>query len=443
MSDKIYLGNKLGDFETSESLSPVSCVILKVDGETEFVAGDDSGRTIEKTCAWGTQAMADSILAALRGVNYTPFDGRNALLDPAAEIGDTITVSGHSGTLVGIGRQLDRLCEADVFAPGADELEDEFFYKPREQRELDRVLKQAYSRITKTADQILLEVARVDESVASLAVTADAIVGRVESVEDGFAEIALTIDGLTVTDDNGTTRIKGNSIETDSLYVKAANIRGTLTAGELQGDIIYLYDDDGRKVAKFKVNAAQTADYKLDITADAIAITTTDAGAYVFLGNADGAYFQLAGTRAYFGAHVRPDSDGGYDLGGSSYRWGNIYAANDIIQTSDKKKKKNISYTLDKFDVFFDGLMPGTYQMIDGKRDHVGLVAQDIEANLEKCGISTAEFAGFVKAEREDGNGYDYGLRYGEFVALLIDQVQKLKARVNTLEDKHGSKKSA
>lgn len=484
--DKIYLGNKLEGFESSEPFAPITRIILKVDGETEYVSGDESGRTIEKACAWGSQKMADSILNSLRGVEYTPFEGRNALLDPAAEIGDAITVAGQYGILAGMSRNLDRLFEADVFAPGADELEDEFQYKPREERELDRIQKRAYSRISKTADQILLEVSneleglsasvnveldsisaqvvgtqnaisilelevdgitqRVQDAEGNLAemeLTASGLVTRVEDVEDGFAELEFTLDGLTITDADGTTRINGSAIYTNNLYVKAANITGILTAHELQGDTIYLYDDDGNYAASLTVNTASTADYKLDIKAEAIAITTEEPGAYVFLGNADGAYFQLAGTRAYFGAHVRPDSDGGYDLGGSSYRWKNIYATNDIIQTSDKKKKKNISYTLDKFDIFFDGLKPGTYQMIDGKRDHTGLVAQDVEANLEKCGITPEEFAGFVKAEREDGNGYDYGLRYGEFVALLIDQVQKLKARMNTWEDKHGSKKSA
>lgn len=441
MFDKHYIGLDLTSFENNGTLDKVSRITLMLDDGNALTAGDDTGIELVANCPHASQGMVDALLSNLKGFQYKMFSAGDANIDPAAELGDGATAGGVYSTISRIDD--DGSGYMSVSAPGEAEEKDEFPGVGPMTREFNRQIAATRSSISKTADQILLEVARVDESVASLAVTADEIVGRVESVEDGFAEIALTIDGLTVTDDNGTTRIKGNSIETDSLYVKAANIRGTLTAGELQGDIIYLYDDDGRKVAKFKVNAAQTADYKLDITADAIAITTTDAGAYVFLGNADGAYFQLAGTRAYFGAHVRPDSDGGYDLGGSSYRWGNIYAANDIIQTSDKKKKKNISYTLDKFDIFFDGLLPGTYQLIDGKRDHVGLVAQDIEENLEKCGISTAEFAGFVKAEREDGNGYDYGLRYGEFVALLIDQVQKLKARVNTLEDKHGSKKSA
>lgn len=484
MSDKIYLGNKLESFESGETFLPVSRVILKVDGETQYVAGDESGRTIEKSCAWASQEMANSILASLKNVQYVPFDGNNALLDPAAELGDAITAAGKYGMLAEMSRQLDRQYLAEVSAPGADELDDEFPYTPRERREIDRVLGKAYSRITKTAEQIRLEVSneleglsasvdiKVDSisaeilgtqnaisllelevdgitqrvqdaegNLAELELTASGLSARVDDVEEGFAELEFTLDGLTVTDANGKTKINGSAVYTNNLFVKAANITGTLVAGELQGDTIQLFDDDGNYAASFTINTASTADYKLDIKAEAIAITTEEPGAYVFLGNADGAYFQLAGTRAYFGAHVRPDSDGGYDLGGSSYRWRDIYAANDVIQTSDRRRKTNITYGLSRYDAFFDRLKPSAYQMVDGKRTHTGLVAQDIEQLLEECGISTMEFAGFVKSEREDGNGFDYGLRYSEFVPLIIEQVQGLKNRVKELE-RHGRKET-
>ena len=54
--------------------------------------------------------------------------------------------------------------------------------------------------------------------------------------------------------------------------------------------------------------------------------------------------------------------------------------------------------------------------------------------------LSGADFAGLVRyevpLEDESWRGYseEYGLIYTEFVALLVDQVQKLKARVKALE---------
>ena len=62
-------------------------------------------------------------------------------------------------------------------------------------------------------------------------------------------------------------------------------------------------------------------------------------------------------------------------------------------------------------------------------RLHIGLIAQDVEQALLDSGISTSDFAGFIQIEDS------YALRYGEFIGLLIQQVQQLKARVAELEN--------
>ena len=77
----------------------------------------------------------------------------------------------------------------------------------------------------------------------------------------------------------------------------------------------------------------------------------------------------------------------------------------------------------------------------------LGLGAQDVEAAMEQTGVSSMEFAGFIKSERSDeeveqcGEGYDYALRYGEFIPLCIyqiqqnkEQIRQLKARIAELE---------
>lgn len=273
-----------------------------------------------------------------------------------------------------------------------------------------------------------------------ISVAAAKITGKLSA--DQIDATNLKVDAVNITG-----QLTASQINTDNLKVKAANITGLLVAGELQGDEIGLYDEDGDLAATFKINAASSAEYKLDIKSDAIAITTEDTSGILFLGVYGAGYFQLVSNHAYFGTmnddwpetngyrpSIRPHGDNSYELGGSSYRWRNVYASNGTIQTSDRRKKRDISYGLSKYDGFFDRLKPSSYKMVGGDRTHTGLVAQDIEVLLEECGISTMDFAGFVKAEREDGEGYDYGLRYSEFIPLLIEQVQALKARVNTLE---------
>lgn len=72
--------------------------------------------------------------------------------------------------------------------------------------------KKKYSKLSKTDEQILLEVHDVDGKVT---------------------ELLVTIEGVTVQDQDGTTLIKGSSIETGTLYVKAANIDGKLKAEQI------------------------------------------------------------------------------------------------------------------------------------------------------------------------------------------------------------------
>lgn len=178
MSDKIYLGNRLADLDIGEPSLPVSKVILSVDGETYYKSGDDTGLTIEQNCPWATQAMADSVLSKLRGFVYRPYIGTDALLDPAAELGDALTVGGEYVVLAQMGRTLDRQSAATVGAPGTDEIADEYPYKSKQRKEIDRVLAKSYSRISKTASEIRLEVSALEQSV-----------GRsLSALEDSFGE---------------------------------------------------------------------------------------------------------------------------------------------------------------------------------------------------------------------------------------------------------------
>ena len=85
-------------------------------------------------------------------------------------------------------------------------------------------------------------------------------------------------------------------------------------------------------------------------------------------------------------------------------------------------------------DDFFDGLRPASYKMLHGTsgRTHYGMIAQDVEELMQVLGMDSKDFAGFVKSEKNEETYY--GLRYGEFIALCIDQIQRLKKRVKALE---------
>lgn len=152
-------------------------------------------------------------------------------------------------------------------------------------------------------------------------------------------------------------------------------------------------------------------------------------------------------------------------LGESTNKWKEIYAATSTIITSDKNEKKDIE-NLDDDQIinFIMGLKPKSYKFInnDSNRTHTGLIAQDVEELLEQLGMSTLDFAGFIKSpkiktvdkeieQKVEKNGeiviekstvseeeiiegeYIYGLRYEEFISPLIKMVQIQQEKINEL----------
>jgi hypothetical protein len=237
-----------------------------------------------------------------------------------------------------------------------------------------------------------------------------------------------------------TGELEATQINAKDLKVLAANIIGTLTAGQI--DTTYL------KVYAANIDGLLSAD---QIDVDSIVASALQ-GSYInFYTEGDGelGYIELnnydqkdtVNLYSYETVWVKGDYEailmcGDFDEYVSVTKDG-VFASSPVAETSDRKKKKDITYGLGNLDGFFDDLKPADYRFVNGKsgRRHRGFVAQDIKASLEKHGISTQDFAGYVEKKDRDG-GTTAGLRYSEFIALLVDQVQKLKARVAELEEK-------
>ena len=115
---------------------------------------------------------------------------------------------------------------------------------------------------------------------------------------------------------------------------------------------------------------------------------------------------------------------------------------NSLVTTSDREKKNTIVYDMDeRYDTLWSLLKPCTGKFNNGTSDrtHMFLISQDVEAAIEEAGLTSQDFAAFIKSpkEDEDGNiieGYDYALRYEEFIPLCIRQIHKLQNRVAELE---------
>ena len=219
--DKTYLGRRLADFSPGIASKPITKVeLLDENGDVVGVSGSDTGRTLTALQPDGSNAMAAAILAKVSGYKHIGYDGRKALLDPAVELGDAVTVDGHYVPLIALDMTFDPLLAPDISAPDADELDDEYPYKSPTQRQIERNFAKARSLITKTSEEINL---------------------RVEGIDGKYTELKTTLDGVTVTDQSGTTKIKGSSIETGSIAAKSIsadklNLTGAITFGDLDAN---------------------------------------------------------------------------------------------------------------------------------------------------------------------------------------------------------------
>ncbi|WP_312372052.1 tail fiber domain-containing protein [Lachnoclostridium sp.] len=153
-------------------------------------------------------------------------------------------------------------------------------------------------------------------------------------------------------------------------------------------------------------------------------------------GRENSSYVKIYGSNIF-----APSGNGSMDSGSINNRWNTVWAQNSTISTSDKKEKHDIEILDDRYIKFLTLLKPKRYKFNNGESDryHTGLIAQDVERELKKCGISSQEFAGFIKFEQK--NGYGYGLRYEEFIGLLIEDRNRNVKIIDKLVKKDKSNK--
>lgn len=203
-----------------------------VDDDNAITAGDDTGMELVASCAHATQTMVNSILAGVKGHIYQAYSADDANINPAAELGDGVTVNGIYSVISRISD--DGSGYPDLSAPGEEELEDEYPAAGPMTQEFNRKIAQTRSSITKTAEQIRLEVENELEGLSSaIKVDLTEISAKISDAENSIEVAITTLDGLTVTDSGGTVKIKGGMVTADGLHVNAANIDGTLTANQI------------------------------------------------------------------------------------------------------------------------------------------------------------------------------------------------------------------
>lgn len=449
LSEKFFVGLDITGFENTGKYKPISRVTLMVDDENVLTAGDDTGLEITAPCPHATQAMVNAILSQLQGYEYQSFTADAANLDPSAELGDGVTVSGLYSFISRL--EDDGEGFPSISAPGEVELEDDYPSAGPMTQEFNRKIAETRSTITKTAEEIRLEVENeIDGLSSSISVQLDSITSTVQGLNGQVSTISQKVNNITLTVQNGTDR-SYIDLSVGGVTVASQVIRFT-------GDVVF---------------ESSLTDGSTMISGDNI-LTGEVSAEYIRLGGEMAVYESLS-SRADLGGYIGYVTS--YDYNGSrTYGMGmieavsenqvvatsggvrmttdngevvvatnitldtrnavNVYANRftsdvELNVTSDRNAKDDIRYDVaEKYISLFDRLNPVSflYKGKEAKR-HLGFIAQDVEDVLNEIEMPLDDFA----ALSVDDEGR-YGLSYGEFVAVLTAKIQQLEQRLKALE---------
>ena len=470
------------NFRNTGKSQPISGIELMVDEKNMYFAGNDTGYVMTIDCPYGTQEMANDLLAKAKGFEYQGFTAEQVILPPETELGDGVTVAGIYGMVARRSFKFTPGMTSNIEAPRELEVQHEYKYSSPQQRKTERQIAETRSTLTKTAEEITLRVNGIDDAVSSLRVSLGNVQSEVSGKIDGSTaqslinqsidKIELSVSsgsgGSTFTLKAGSTTLSTNTLD---LHVNAVNIDGTLNASQIQTGSIYVGDlADGSNYATktYVDNNAGLSQTEVDDRIDTY-IDSTSITAEILRGrtvslmanrSTEIGTIELVDTTTGYGISIST-YDGGIQLdsGGNVYITStyntrlllddeaakigpSVWATNGtVIYDSDRNLKNSIEYDLSKYRQFLLDLKPCRFKFNDGRsgRYHLGVIAQDVEQSLADNGITPEEFSGWCKSPIKDKNkkitGYTYGIRYDSFIPLNIMLIQELLKRVEKLEE--------
>lgn len=303
MSDTVFhLQKRAKNVKGTPAYQPYSKVRIIVGEDDDgnqliYEAGNDSARVLEITNPYGTQALANSILQRLSGFQYAPYVADSAILNPAAELGDGVSVGDVYSFIASSETIFDPIMSATISAVEDGEIDHEYPYETQESKEIARKLNgisttfniklgeisteiedmdRGYStRITQLSNSITAEVnarTNADSQMSSrITQNANSITAEVNArtTADGQLSSRITqnansitseINARTNADSQLSSRITQNANSITSEVTRATTAEGNLnsritqTANSIQAQVNGIYAPDWNSRTVYKKN---------------------------------------------------------------------------------------------------------------------------------------------------------------------------------------------
>lgn len=185
-ADRFFLQHRVRDLDESPAYQPISRVRIHAgeDGDGNpivYEAGNTTGRTIDvdnpliMDDASG-RTIAANVLAAIQGYAYKPYQAGNAILDPAAEIGDAVSIDEVYSVLADIETTFSPLMTANIGAREDGSIDHEYPFESSTDREITR-------SIADLKTSFIVENGRIAAEISSVTETAEGQSKKITSIE--------------------------------------------------------------------------------------------------------------------------------------------------------------------------------------------------------------------------------------------------------------------
>ena len=253
LSESVFIGRSAKGYTTTPELPKYTKVRINVDDDSFYESGSGDN-VLELDCPWGSQQMANDILGSIGEFVYRPYDTEWAKLDPAAELGDGVTINGVFSGIYVNETNFSTLMAARIAAPQENAVDHEYPYKSPTDRKTTRQFAETRASLRVNAASIQAEVTArktsETEMRAALELHAQEIAARVTQTGGNSASFgwSLTADGF-VLESSGQEVFKATKdgvditgkITATSGYIGGKNKGFTITENAIYNALSSLY----------------------------------------------------------------------------------------------------------------------------------------------------------------------------------------------------------
>ncbi len=160
MLDFIPVDYAAMDISLGKKTTGYSKVVITDGDGKEYTSGADGGMTLTVDCPWASQAMADSLLTKFQGRRYQSYTAQDTFISPDADLGDKVRIGGTRSSILSKRTEYGRQISSTISAPGDEELDHEYEYVTKVDREAQRqrsILGGAIDQVKKDANDKILE----------------------------------------------------------------------------------------------------------------------------------------------------------------------------------------------------------------------------------------------------------------------------------------------